>query len=76
MEDIVNMAEFLDTKLPETFSAASAFITNMVRRNEPNLQLLPLIQEVVWVDLTPEEQSIYQSLAQNPLERLISPLSR
>ena len=43
-------------------AACCVFMANMVRRNEPQLKLPPLIQSCIYVDMTPQEQGVYHTL--------------
>lgn len=60
--DVCQMAKYLKIELPQSNAACESFLKKFVRRNEPNLNLPPLIEKHIWVELTPEERAIYLTL--------------
>jgi hypothetical protein len=73
-EDIVSMAKYLhiDIEHRGTVPVCHDFMKKFVTRNEPELNLPPKTEAVVWVDLTPEERGLYHTASGgNPLDQLM-----
>lgn len=56
------MAKYLNTTLPGGREACHLFLSKAVRRNEPNLQLPPLIEKHIFIDLSIQERGLYLTL--------------
>ena len=72
LEEIEQMAAYLETTVPPTPEATVAFLKHCVRRNEPNLGLPPLIQDLQWIDMSATERGLYETLRAHPREALMA----
>jgi SNF2 family DNA or RNA helicase len=65
--DIGEMAKYLNCDQEFSFDMAKCFVQQKIRRNEPNLELPPVENRCIWVELSVEERGLY--IGMNDLTR-------
>jgi len=69
---ISSMFEYLDAELPRSTIACRRFLKYAVRRNEPNLELPPLRQRCIYVEMTPHERGLYHGMEGSRTDALMA----
>jgi hypothetical protein len=59
VDDIVSASSYLNCSFNGTVAQALTFNDKFIRRNKLEIELPPLINETIWIDLTPTEKALY-----------------
>ena len=72
-KDVVKVAEILGVNFPTTnnLKYCQQFLDCCVRRNSPDLNLPPLINETYFISMTLSEETMYHSLGSDPQSALM-----